>query len=81
MIGNDEFYIGWEGNAPPGVGLRVRRIAVLLLALGVALGVTLALSQRTIGTSVFEWGQVKPFSGILKSRPYPHLLVPRPGRL
>jgi hypothetical protein len=28
---------------------------------------------------VFEWGKVKSFSGILKSQPYPHLLVPRPG--
>ena len=29
--------------------------------------------------SVFEWGTVKKFSGILKLEPYPHLLVPRPG--
>jgi hypothetical protein len=57
----------------------VRWAVVLLLALAVALGVILSLAQRTIGVSVFEWGKVKSFSGILKSQPYPHLLVPRPG--
>jgi hypothetical protein len=76
---NDEFYIGWEAKAPVGVGSRVRRAVVFLLALGIALGVTLSLAQRTIGVSVFEWGKVKSFSGIFKSQPYPHLLVPRPG--
>ena len=63
---NDEFYIGWEDKAPPGVGSRVRRAVVFLLALGVALGVVLSLAQRTIGVSVFEWGKVKSFSGILQ---------------
>jgi len=79
MSGNDEFYIGWEDKAPPGAGSWVRRTVVLLLALAVVLGALLSLSQRTIGVSVFEWGKVKSFSGILKSQPYPHLLVPRPG--
>ena len=52
---------------------------MVLLALGVVLGVLLAVAQRSIGVSVFEWGKVKSFSGILKSQPYPHLLVSRPG--
>jgi len=79
MTGNDEFYIGWEDKLPPGVCSRVRRTVVILLALSIALGAVLSLAQRTIGVSVFEWGKVKSFSGILKSQPYPHLLVPRPG--
>ena len=79
MSGNDEFYIGWEDKAPPGVGSRVRRTVVLLLAFAVVLGMLFSLAQRTIGVSVFEWGKVKSFSGIFKSHPYPHLLVPRPG--
>ena len=76
---NDEFYIGWEAKAAPGIGSTVRRAVVVLLVLAVALGVLLAVAQRMIGVSVFEWGKVKEFSGILKSQPYPHLLVPRPG--
>src|SRR6266536_5982163 len=76
---NDEFYIGWEDKAPPCIGSRVRRAVVFLLTLAVVLGVLLAVGQRTIGVSVFECGKVKGFSGILKSQPYPHLLVARPG--
>jgi hypothetical protein len=76
---NDEFYIGWEDKAPTGIGSRVRRAVVLLLALAVVLGALLAVAQRTIGLSVFEWGNVKSFTGVLRSQPYPHLLVARPG--
>ena len=75
----DEFYVGWQSKAPPAIGSRVRRAVIVLLALAVVLGVLLAVAQRTIGVSVFEWGKVKSFSGILKRQPYPHLLVLRPG--
>lgn len=76
---NDEFYIGWEDKAAPGIGRTVRRAVVALLALALVASVVLALAQRMIGTSVFEWGVQKDFTGILKATPYPHLLVPRPG--
>lgn len=76
---NEEFYIGWQSNAPPSIGSRLRRLVVLLLMVAVLLSVLLAVAQRTIGVSVFEWSKIKSFSGILKSQPYPHLLVPRPG--
>src|SRR6266436_2983562 len=79
MKPQDEFYIGWQSKAPPAIGSRVRRAVMVLLALGVLLGVLLAVAQRSIGVSVFEWGKVKSFSGILRSQPYPHLLVSRPG--
>ncbi len=79
MNGNDEFYIGWENRAPGGISSRVRRVVVFLLVLVIGLGVLLALTQRNIGVSVFEWGKVKSFTGILQRHPYPHLLVPRPG--
>ena len=76
---NDEFYIGWETKATPGIGKTVRRAVVALLLIALLLAVALAISQRMIGASVFEWGNVKIFSGILQATPYPHLLVPRPG--
>jgi len=76
---NDEFYVGWEDKTPPAIGSRARCTVAFLLALVVVLGVALALAQRTIGVSVFEWGKLKSFTGILKSQPYPHLLVLRPG--
>jgi hypothetical protein len=76
----NEFYIGWQAKAPPGIGGLVRRAVVALVFAVVAAAVVLALAQRTIGVAVFEWGTLKTFNGILKSEPYPHLLVPRPGQ-
>ena len=75
----DEFYIGWEAKAASGVGKTVRKTVVVVLALALLAPVVLAVSQRMIGASVFEWGTPKAFSGILQAQPYPHLLVPRPG--
>ena len=75
----DEFYIGWQDKAPATIGCRVRRAVALLLLTTFVLGAGLALTQRTIGVSVFEWGKVKEFTGVLKAQPYPHLLVRRPG--
>ena len=79
MNNDDEFYIGWQAQAPPAIGRRMRGATLLLITFAVGFGALLALAQGTLGVSVFEWGRVKSFSGILIGQPYPHLLVPRPG--
>jgi len=76
---NEEFYIGWEGKAAPGIHKLIRWVVVLLLIVTTVMALALAAAQRSIGVSIFEWGTVKTFSGILQTEPYPHLLVPRPG--
>src|SRR5260221_3906172 len=81
MNQSNEFYIGWEAKAAPGIGKAVRKVVVVLLLLTLAASVVLALSQHMIGASVFEWGTRKTFSGILQTTPYPHLLVPRPANV
>jgi hypothetical protein len=53
---------------------------VAFVVLLLAFAGLLALAQRTIGVAVFEWGTLKTFNGTLKSEPYPHLLVQRPGQ-
>ena len=78
---NDEFYIGWESKAAPGISRVVRKAVVVVLTLALLVPIVLAVSQRMIGVSVFEWGTHKTFSGILQVTPYPHLLVPRPGHV
>jgi len=75
----DEFYIGWEAKAAPSIAKTVRKAVVVVLTLALLAPVVLAVSQRMIGASVFEWGNHKSFSGVLQTTPYPHLLVPRPG--
>lgn len=76
---NDEFYIGWEKKAAPGISRAMRKMVVGLLTLALGVPLILAICQRMIKTSVFEWGNLKTISGILQTQPYPHLLVPRPG--
>ena len=76
---NEEFYIGWEAKTAPCISRTVRKAVIALLALALLVPVVLAVSQRMIGESVFEWGKVKQFSGIFQRRPCPCLLVPRPG--
>ena len=75
----DDFYIGWEAKAAPSIGKTVRKVVMALLLLALLATLGLAVSQRMIGASVFEWGNHKSFSGILQTTPYPHLLVQRPG--
>lgn len=77
---NDEFYIGWQNRAPAGIGSHVRKAVVALIVLLLAVACILALAQRTIGVAVFEWGTIKAFTGLLAAKPYPHLLVQRPGQ-
>jgi hypothetical protein len=76
---NEEFYIGWEAKAAPGIGRTLRRTVIVLALAALLLPIALATSQRLIGAGVFEWGKKKSFSGILQMSPYPHLLVARPG--
>jgi len=76
---NDEFYIGWEAKTAAGISRTARKAVLLLLALALLVPLVLAVSQRMIGVSVFEWGNHKTFQGILQAKPYPHLLVARPG--
>ena len=78
---NDEFYIGWEAKAAPGISRTVRKAIIALMLLALLTPLLLAFSQRLIGASVFEWGDPKTFSGILQTTPYPHLLVSRPGKI
>lgn len=77
---NDEFYIGWQNQSPPGIGSHVRNAVLALTLVVLCLAVILAFAQKSIGVAVFEWGDLKSFTGILKAEPYPHLLVQRPGQ-
>ena len=76
---NDEFYIGWQEKAPARTSKTVRRAVVIAIIVTLASALVMALSQETIGRAVFEWGQVKEFSGVLKAEPVPHLLVADAG--
>ena len=71
----DEFYIGYEERMPAGIARRVA-MAVVMFACGAAFGIAVALAaQERLAPSRFEFGVVKPVSGVLRRAPYPSLEV------
>jgi hypothetical protein len=74
-----EFFVGYLPKAPPGIA-RILRRTVFGLFLAVSLAaISLVRNQHPFPDAVFEYGQIRNFEGVLQTRPYPMLLVPRPG--
>ncbi len=67
------FFIGWESKTPHGSYLRKRAVAGLVAAVIIAaLGASL---QQTIGTGVFEFGNIRDFRGVFLKSPAPMLVL------
>jgi len=76
---NDEFYVGYLPTAPRGFASRARFATTVILALATLLALVLVSSQGQFAKSEFEFGVYRDFSGVVDARPYPTLLVERPG--
>jgi len=76
---DDEFYVGYLERAPAGIASRTRFAVVLVLLVAAVVALGLTRGQKPFDRSRFEFGVVREFRGILLERPYPVLLVPRPG--
>ena len=68
----NDFYVGYLPKAPPALARFVRRVILLLGLLGVAIALALVTGQMPFANSAFEYGRM---------RPYPMLLVARPGEV
>jgi len=79
-MNNNEFYIGYLPAAPAGLGKMMRQAIILLLAIASVAAVILVISQKPFYPSVYEFGRVRTFEGILHEQPYPILLVARLGQ-
>jgi hypothetical protein len=71
----DPFYIGYDPPMPAPIARVVTRAVALLFAAGLAGVVALAFWQRAIAGGLFEFGSVKPVTGVVVERPYPALRV------
>lgn len=80
MRAGEEFYVGYGPSAPAGVASFVRRTILVVLPLVTLLAISIIASHGPFGPGVFEYGKRRAFSGTIVERPYPLLLVPRPGR-
>jgi len=75
----DEFYVGYEPNAPPGLAKRTIRIIAGLCAATLCCALLLVWGQQSFAPAVFEFQQPKKFEGLIEERPVPALVVRRPG--
>jgi len=77
----NDFYVGYLPKAPPALARFVQRVILLLCFLGVAIALALVTGQMPFANSAFEYGKRRGFEGIIEARPYPTLLVARPGEV
>lgn len=80
MAERGDFYIGYQGRAPAGLGRFLRRATVALIVLAAAVAAALAALQGEPDPGVFEFGVVRELEGVIRERPHPLLRVDRPGR-
>ncbi len=71
----DELYVGYLDETPPGVARFTRRAVIGLLLLAAALGAGLALLLERFDEGVFEYGTVRDYEGELFVDPHPRLLT------
>ncbi len=81
MSGRDDFYVGYQKQAPAGLAGFLRRVVVLLLVAGAGVAAALAVLQDRFDPGVFEFGVVRDFEGVVSERPHPVLLLDAPVQL
>jgi hypothetical protein len=77
----NDFYVGYLPKAPTSVARFVQKVVIVLGLVAVAAALLLILGQMQFANSTFEYGKVNSFEGIVVTRPFPTLLVTRPGQV
>ena len=75
----NDFYVGYSPKAPQTLAGFVRRIVFAIGLLAVIVALVLTFGQMPFANSIFEFGKLRTFEGTIETRPYPALLVARPG--
>jgi hypothetical protein len=74
-----EFYVGYAPRPPRRIARTIFLAVVGLNVLAAAIALVLVFAQRPFARSTFEYQQYRDFSGEVELKPYPTLLVGRPG--
>jgi hypothetical protein len=75
----NEFYVGYLPKSPTALARFVRKVIVALGFLAVTVALVLVVGQMPFANSAFEYGKLRSLEGVVVSRPFPTLLVARPG--
>jgi hypothetical protein len=77
----NDFYVGYLPKAPTALARFVRNVILVLSLLAVTAALVLVIGQMPFANSAFEYGKVRSFEGVVVARPFPTLLVARPGEI
>jgi hypothetical protein len=77
----NDFYVGYLPKAPIALARFVRKVIVTIGLLAVAAALVLVVGQTPFANSAFEYGKLRSFEGVVVTRPFPTLLVARPGEI
>lgn len=71
----EEFYIGWQAEAPPSFSKMVWRFVIGLCLLVPALAILITYFQNGFSNGTFEFGKKTELEGVFYENPFPFLAV------
>jgi len=77
----NDFYVGYLPKAPTALAGFVRKVIIVLGLLALTAALVFVIGQKPFADSAFEYGKVRGFEGVVETRPFPTLLVERPGEV
>jgi hypothetical protein len=77
----NEFYVGYLPKAPTALGRFLRNVIIALGLFAVTTALVFVVGQMPFANSAFEYGKLRSFEGVIVTRPFPTLLVARPGEV
>jgi len=77
----NDFYVGYLPKAPTALARFVRRVIIVLGFVAVTVALVVVVGQMPFANSAFEFGKLRSFEGVVEARPFPTLLVARPGEI
>jgi len=75
----NDFYVGYLPKAPTALAHFVRKVVIALGLIAITAALVLVVGQMPFANSAFEYGKLRSFEGVVEARPFPTLLVARPG--
>lgn len=75
----NDFYVGYLPKAPTALARFVRKVIIALGMIAITAALVLVVGQMPFASSAFEYGKLRSFEGVVVTRPFPTLLVARPG--
>jgi hypothetical protein len=77
----NDFYVGYLPKAPTALARFVRKVIIALGLIAITAALVLVVGQMPFANSAFEYGKLRSFEGVIVTRPFPTLLVARPGEI